>query len=128
MGSSVQIRNRRASKMSAKLLRAFSNQVFGARAYSAAAHGPSATAGGHGGGARLWKILSFTVAVPGVALCWINSDLKEKEHHEHFQRPEFVAYDHLRLRSKGFPWGDGNHSLFHNKEVNALPEGYEEEE
>merc|ERR1711893_122940 len=98
-----------------------------ARRYASAA-GSSATAGGHGGGARLWKILSFTVAVPGVALCWINSDLKEKEHHEHFQRPEFVAYDHLRLRSKGFPWGDGNHSLFHNKEVNALPEGYEEEE
>ena len=29
---------------------------------------------------------------------------------------------------QAFPWGNGNKSLFHNKEVNALPEGYEEEE
>jgi len=96
------------------------------RAYSAApaaGHGAQA----HSGGIRLWKILSFAVALPGVAACYINAQLMEKEEREHHVRPEFVPYSHLRMRTKKFPWGDGNHTLFHNPHVNALPDGYEEE-
>ena len=96
-----------------------------ARAYSAAA--AEGAAGEHQGGIRLWKILSFAVALPGVGVCYINATLKEAEEKQH-ERAEFVAYSHLRLRSKKFPWGDGNHTLFHNPHVNALPEGYEESE
>ncbi|XP_041348749.1 cytochrome c oxidase subunit 6A, mitochondrial-like [Gigantopelta aegis] len=91
------------------------------RRFAAAAEG----GGDHAGGARVWKIMSFVVALPGVVVCWANAFM----HHEHEEeRNDFVAFEHLRLRTKKFPWGDGNHTLFHNKHLNALPEGYEEME
>ncbi|XP_066500230.1 cytochrome c oxidase subunit 6A1, mitochondrial [Hoplias malabaricus] len=85
------------------------------RQLSAVAHGEQ--------GAKTWKILSFIVALPGVGVCMLNTFLKA-QHHSH-ETPEFVPYTHLRIRSKRFPWGDGNKSLFHNSHVNALPDGYE---
>ncbi|XP_040206075.1 cytochrome c oxidase subunit 6A, mitochondrial [Rana temporaria] len=89
------------------------------RLYSAAADAE------HGDAARTWKILTYVVALPGVAVCMLNVFLKHQQHHED-ERQEFVPYDHLRFRTKKFPWGDGTKSLFHNAHVNALPDGYEE--
>ncbi|XP_070704091.1 cytochrome c oxidase subunit 6A2, mitochondrial [Pempheris klunzingeri] len=87
------------------------------RVFAAAAHSS------HDGGARTWKILSFVLALPGVGVCMANSYMKlQAESHE---QPEFVPHAHLRIRTKKFPWGDGNHSLFHNSHTNALPDGYE---
>ncbi|XP_022905173.1 cytochrome c oxidase subunit 6A1, mitochondrial-like [Onthophagus taurus] len=44
---------------------------------------------------------------------------------EEKKRIKFVKYPHMRIRSKRFPWGDGDKSLFHNPRYNALSEGYE---
>ncbi|XP_058464432.1 cytochrome c oxidase subunit 6A1, mitochondrial [Malaya genurostris] len=88
--------------------------------------GPSAVSGHEGtGGYKIWKKLSFFVAFPAVGLCMLNVYLKHQEEHGH-ARPEFVPYEHLRIRNKRFPWGDGKKSLFHNAHVNPLPDGYEE--
>uniref|UniRef100_T1DJ48 Putative cytochrome c oxidase subunit via/cox13 n=1 Tax=Psorophora albipes TaxID=869069 RepID=T1DJ48_9DIPT len=89
-----------------------------------AASGHAAVAG-HGGGYKVWKKLSFFVAIPAVGLCMLNAYLKHQEEHGH-PPPEFRAYEHLRIRNKRFPWGEGQKSLFHNPHVNPLPSGYED--
>ncbi|XP_070489741.1 cytochrome c oxidase subunit 6A1, mitochondrial-like [Chironomus tepperi] len=89
--------------------------------------GTSASAG-HSGGYKLWKRLSFFVAIPAVGVCMLNTYLEhQKEHANGHHQPPFVPYDYLRMRNKRFPWGEGNKSLFHNPHVNPLPDGYEQE-
>ncbi|XP_067426887.1 cytochrome c oxidase subunit 6A2, mitochondrial [Thunnus thynnus] len=87
------------------------------RVFAAASHSS------HEGGARTWKILSFVLAAPGVTVCMVNAYMKGQAHSH--EQPEFVPYPHLRIRTKKFPWGDGNHSLFHNPHTNPLPDGFE---
>ncbi|KAG6444473.1 cytochrome c oxidase subunit 6A, mitochondrial [Manduca sexta] len=84
----------------------------------------AATAGGHGGGWKLWRKMSFFVAFPAISLGMLNAYLGHQEHSH--ERPEFVPYEYLCIRTKRFPWGDGRKSLFHNPHVNPLPGGYED--
>ncbi|MCL4170709.1 UNVERIFIED_CONTAM: hypothetical protein GTU68_065079 [Idotea baltica] len=91
---------------------------------SAVRRSAGAAGDGPAPGVKQWKLVSYLVALPGVGLCMLNAYLKEME--ATHERPEFVAYEHLRLRTKRFPWGDGKKSLFHNSHVNALPDGYED--
>uniref|UniRef100_A0AAZ1XEV9 Cytochrome c oxidase subunit n=2 Tax=Oreochromis aureus TaxID=47969 RepID=A0AAZ1XEV9_OREAU len=83
----------------------------------------AASHSGNEGGAKTWKILTIVLALPGVSVCMANAYMKAQAH-SHDQL-EFVPYSHLRIRTKKFPWGDGNHSLFHNPHTNPLPDGYE---
>ncbi|CAL1539666.1 unnamed protein product [Lymnaea stagnalis] len=68
-----------------------------------------------------WRLALCAGAIPVFAL-WLFLKLT----HTKEERPEFIPYEHLRIRNKPFPWGDGNHSLLHHCYYNALPEGYED--
>lgn len=59
--------------------------------------------------AKTWKILTFVVALPGVAVCMLNMYLKEQSHGH--DQPEFIPYSHLRIRSKVPTSGRRDHSL-----------------
>ena len=48
----------------------------------------------------MWKRLAFFVAAPSLVLCFINAELKEKEEHEHYVRPDYVNHEHLRTMVK----------------------------
>ena len=95
-------------------------------------------------GWKVWKKSFYFACIPIIILGHVSAfGMGDGSEHE---RPEFIPYDHLRIRTKKFPWGDGkqfalllniilirgfslgNHSLIHNSHVNALPDGYEEDD
>ncbi|CAG9767172.1 unnamed protein product [Ceutorhynchus assimilis] len=92
---------------------------------AAQVQGPSAQSGLHEGAYKTWKNLSFFAAVPAILLCAANCYMTHMEHAKHPHEKHFTKYEYLVVRTKKFPWGDGNHSVFHNPEVNALPDGFE---
>merc|ERR1712045_216447 len=78
----------------------------------------------------MWKKLTFFGAIPVVIFghyLAFRPLFFPYEGEDPHARPDFVPYEYLRIRTKKFPWGDGNHTLFHNPHFNALPDGYETE-
>ncbi|VVC24269.1 Cytochrome c oxidase, subunit VIa [Cinara cedri] len=79
-------------------------------------------------GVDLWKKITYFVALPGVLLASIYIINGHLEHEKHTHRPEFIPYEHLRIRTRRFPWRNGDQTLFHNPLYNATTSGYEVEE
>ncbi|KAB0793693.1 hypothetical protein PPYR_13313 [Photinus pyralis] len=87
-------------------------------------YGPSSYHPYPEGGHKIYKRIFFLLCVPAVAVTAVCTFCDKEEP----ERPEFVKYSYLRLRTKRYPWGDGNKTFFHNPRTNALPDGYEDEE
>ncbi|XP_014283779.1 cytochrome c oxidase subunit 6A1, mitochondrial [Halyomorpha halys] len=79
----------------------------------------------HAGSHVRYKMIALFIGLPlivanSIALFCFPQEKKE--------RPPFISYHYLRIRHKNFPWGDGDHSLFHNPRRNATTSGYEEDD
>lgn len=47
----------------------------------------------------LWKRISLFVGLPAIGLAMLNCYLNHQAHHDE-ERPEFIPYDHMRIRTK----------------------------
>ncbi|OJJ43408.1 hypothetical protein ASPZODRAFT_123649 [Penicilliopsis zonata CBS 506.65] len=70
----------------------------------------------------LWKKLSIFAVVPCVIGGALNAYNLWEEHWEHWSHmpplEERVEYPYQNIRSKNFPWGDGDKTIFWNDSVN----------
>ncbi|KYN40440.1 Cytochrome c oxidase subunit 6A1, mitochondrial [Trachymyrmex septentrionalis] len=75
-----------------------------------------------------WRILSLCVALPIVVIMSAVTYARVKEKAKKPREP-FQDLPYMYRRTKPFPWGDGNHSFFHNPVMNPIPpHGYEVED
>lgn len=59
--------------------------------------------------------------MPLVGLTGMNAYYRERAHRQHLEEHPYTPpdYPYMRIRTRKFPWGDGDHTLFHNPKVNG---------
>ncbi|KAL1973716.1 hypothetical protein VTN31DRAFT_5276 [Thermomyces dupontii] len=71
---------------------------------------------------ELWRKLSIYVVIPALVLAGTNAYNLWNEHWEHWNHlpplEERVEYPYQNIRTKNFPWGDGDKTAFWNDKVN----------
>ncbi|KAI1483430.1 hypothetical protein K445DRAFT_318126 [Daldinia sp. EC12] len=71
---------------------------------------------------ELWRKISIYVVIPSLVLAAANAYKLWNEHWEHWEHlpplEERVEYPYQNIRTKNFPWGDGDKTLFWNDKVN----------
>ncbi|MCH0629340.1 hypothetical protein JNB11_05120 [Kocuria palustris] len=74
---------------------------------------------------KLWKKLTYLVAIPAILLTAIPVGKVEKEHADHREHlahvPDSewpVQYDYQNIRTSKFFWGNGDETLFWNPAIN----------
>ncbi|KAL2105866.1 hypothetical protein VUR80DRAFT_7621 [Thermomyces stellatus] len=70
----------------------------------------------------LWRKITIFVCVPALALAGANAYRLWVEHWEHWEHlpplEERTEYPYQNIRTKNFPWSEGDKSLFWNDNVN----------
>ncbi|KAK3944019.1 cytochrome c oxidase, subunit VIa [Diplogelasinospora grovesii] len=71
---------------------------------------------------ELWRKISIYACIPALILGGLNAYNLWNEHWEHWSHmpplEERVEYPYQNIRTKNFPWGDGDKTLFWNDSVN----------
>ncbi|XP_018393015.1 PREDICTED: cytochrome c oxidase subunit 6A2, mitochondrial-like isoform X1 [Cyphomyrmex costatus] len=77
-----------------------------------------------------WRMLTLCVALPLVVIMSAFTYARQQEKAKQPREPfEDLPYMYRRTKVLPFPWGDGNHSFFHNPVKNPIPpHGYEVED
>lgn len=76
------------------------------------------------------KLLQLVTAISAIVLIGISYYVYTTvEESDKQPRPPFIDVPYMRRITKPFPWGDGEHTLFHNPVRNPIsPHGYEVED
>jgi cytochrome c oxidase subunit 6a len=71
---------------------------------------------------ELWRKISVYAVIPAIALAGANAWWLWKAHWEHWEHmpplEDRTEYSYQNVRTKNYPWGDGDKTLFWNDGVN----------